>query len=444
MFRTSNPSAPRSIFKLLGSPWLLAAMFIVGILIGTYSPMVTKLIAPLGEIYIGLLKMVILPFLLVSVMVGVAKLFDVNSIKMDYFSLFATFLIMTCLTSFLGVAVTQVLQPGRQLASDSRKALGEILSTSPYSVDMEITLDSPPKPPAPSATFSDALQTVIPANIFNALNDGKTIEIMFFAMVFGISLGKSRMDEKNALKDALVSVYAICVNILDVVNMLLPFAFCALIANQVSITGLRDIFAMWSFVLVFTAICAGVICIAIAIVVFRYNGSARTAIAAMGDPLFTACATRSSISSLPSAMEAMYEKLNFDRDKVQLLLPLTMTLCRFGPMLYFGSASVFIAQLHNVDLTLNMLLWIFFMTWIAGFASAGTTGVLTISVLGTIVRPIGLPLDAALVLFIAVDPLLDVFRTAAIVIPNCAMVAILSPSDSKRDQQMMELPAPGE
>ena len=94
-------------------------------------------------------------------------------------------------------------------------------------------------------------------------------------------------------------------------------------------------------------------------------------------------------------------------------------------------ATIFVAQLYGIELGAAEYISIFIGSFLAGLASAGTTGILTITLLSLVFAPLGLPLEAALVLFITIDPLVDILRTVAIVYPNCAAVAMVCGPDKE-------------
>lgn len=427
--------APRftlpSLRKFLINPLFLLIMGLLGIWIGSTSPSLTRIITPFGNLYIELLRMVLLPFLICAIMVSIAKLFNFASVRTQVLQVVLVFFMTTTLTAMVGVISMTALNPGHSVNESSRKSLGEILNTNAYATDFEISLDQPHGKPKDDDTALEIVQSFVPGNIFNALSVGETVKILFFAIIFGASLGQLRISQRGALEDTLVSVYTMCTRIIDAVNMLLPFALCAMLAKQVADVGLDRLLAMVNFLIAFGLIAASAVWLSIGVVAYRANVSFMRAAMAMRAPLLVAISTRSSIACVPSSIAALSDDLDFSHEKTQLLLPLGMTFCRVGPILYYAVATMFIAQLHDITFTPTIFVAVVLGAWVAGLASAGTTGVLTISLLSLVFEPIGLPLDAALVLFVAVDPIADIFRTAAIVLPNCATTALLAERESE-------------
>ena len=124
---------------------------------------------------------------------------------------------------------------------------------------------------------------------------------------------------------------------------------------------------------------------------------------------------------------AMVDKLGFDKAITELLVPLGTALFRVGPVLYYCMATVFIAQLYGRDLAAADYLLILFASLIAGFSSTGMNGIVTISQTTIVCSLLGLPFEAAFVLFVAVEPICDTFRTVLLVISINALVALITP-----------------
>ncbi len=150
------------------------------------------------------------------------------------------------------------------------------------------------------------------------------------------------------------------------------------------------------------------------------------------EPAFLALATSSSLACIPSAISALTDGLGFDRQTTQLVTPLSITLCRFGSVIYFALAALFVAQLYNKDLSGEQLAIVTVLSILAGMATSGATGVLTLTMLDIVLNPLRLPLEAVLVLFIAIDPILDPFRTLGIVHTGIAATALVAKSEPQR------------
>jgi proton glutamate symport protein len=146
-----------------------------------------------------------------------------------------------------------------------------------------------------------------------------------------------------------------------------------------------------------------------------------------------ALATRSSATCIPSAIQALTQNLKASVSGTELVMPLGVTMFRFGPAFYYAICTMFIAQMYSRDLALVDYAFIVFASVLASLASAGTTGILTISLVSLVCVPLRLPFEAALVLFIAADTFVDPFRTLAIVYGNCAASVCVTGKESQTD-----------
>ncbi len=422
--RATFAAAAAAGMRYLSNPWVLFGSLLLGIYIGITDRSAASLLSPIADLYIELLKMVLIPFMISAIVMSLSRLFGSETMNRHLPRILSVFVISTAAVAILGVVSAIVLSPGENISDSSRQTLGQLINRSPYAVDLEIALDDVNAHPK-DASSETAIARLIPDNIFQALTVGDNLKILFFAIAFGVGLGSLRLRKGDGLLAPLVSVYEICTQIIGWVNLLLPLAVCAMVAKQVATVGAAQLLAMLRFTVGF-GVAATAICLlsVAAISVFSGAGLGAT-LKAIRQPVLVAIATRSSIACIPTTMSALITGLGYDRAQIELMIPLGITLFRFGPILYYAFSTVFVAQLYDVHSSLAICALIVLGSVLTGLASAGTTGVLTISLLGVIFQPLGLPLEAALALLVTIDPVIDIFRTVAIVLPNCATAAFI-------------------
>ena len=411
------------LFLLLSNPWVLLCSLVLGVYIGLDHKDIAAMVAPIADVYIELLKMVLIPFMISAIVVSLARLFGSQTMRRHVGPILTTFIVSTAAVALFGVISAVTLSPGADISTSSRQTLGELINKSPYAVDLEVALDTP-SPPPKEEDATDFFNRLIPDNIFQALTVGDNLKILFFAIAFGVGLGSLRANREDGLILALGSVYEVCRQIIVWVNLVLPLALCAMVAKQVATVGAAQILAMFRFSIGFGAVAALVCLISILVIAMRSGAGLGRTLKVLREPFLLAVATRSSITCIPAASNALVE-LGFERAQIELFVPLGITLFRFGPILYYAFSTVFVAQLYEVHVSLGGYALIFLGALLTGLASAGTTGVLTISLLGVVFQPLGLPLEAALALLVTIDPIIDIFRTVAIVLPNCAAASVI-------------------
>lgn len=419
------------IGKLLSSSWVIFASLLLGLYIGFFHKDLAAAIGPFGAIYLALLKMCLLPFLISAITVSLVKLLKTHTAASSLRRIVAVFIGGLLLCTAYAVIFGAVEGPGRNLDESSRAILGHMVDRSPYAVDLEMSLTGPVVEKKSESSTETVIRQLIPDNIFSALSSGESLKVLFFAIIFGAAVGFSSRHVGDGLSATLDTIYHACQRVIQWVNYVLPFALCALVASQIAIVGFEPLVAMVRFILSFSAAVALLLILCSIIIWVRGRVSYLQSLKALREAVLIAIGTRSSIVCIPSVIKAMEKELGFDKTMVELVVPLSITICRFGPTLYYAIATIFVAQLYGIELGTAGYTSIFIGSFLAGLASAGTTGILTITLLSLVFAPLGLPLEAALVLFITIDPLVDIVRTVAIVYPNCAVVAMVCGPDKE-------------
>jgi Na+/H+-dicarboxylate symporter len=206
-----------------------------------------------------------------------------------------------------------------------------------------------------------------------------------------------------------------------------------MISSQVGKVGVGIFMTMFDFVM--QQAIGGFLIIALGTVVIwmRSGLSLATVIRETKETLIVAVSSRSSLACIPYAQEALH-RLHFDKGGVELTVPLSFTVNRIGSIVYYAIATVFIANIYDAPLGVTGLLVVLFGSILAGLASAGTTGILTVATVAVVCDLLKLPSEAVLVLLIAVDPLMDMIRTASHVHGNVAVTAFVCDKESEHGQ----------
>lgn len=416
-------SLPRFSLQWLRSPWAIFISVALGVYIGTTQPVLAERLAPVGSLYLGLLKMCVLPILLSAIANSVGRLMQSHNARQYVQRILIVFPSSLLAVSTVAVAIAALVGPGRNLTASTLESLGVLVNQS--GIDLEISL-SGPIPQETTTELTDFMVNLVPDNIFLALSDGQTLKVLLFAMIFGVSLGLVPSTSTRALFDTLESIYKAFNQIIYWLTYLLPLGLCSLLAYQLSQIGLDVLLSMVSFVGVAIATFLLIYVFSTLVIWRRAKQPIWTVLSALKDPTVLSLATSSSLACLPAAITSLSEQLKFDSKTTELVTPLSITLCRFGSVIYFASATLFVAQLYQKALGPTEILIIVVGSILAGMATSGVTGVLTLTMLGLVLDPLKLPLDAVLVLFIAIDPLMDPFRTLSIVHTGMATTALIA------------------
>ncbi|HWI78747.1 MAG TPA: cation:dicarboxylase symporter family transporter, partial [Ramlibacter sp.] len=381
-------------------------------------------------IYVDLLKMIALPFMVSAVIFSLQRLFrdhDSGGLIARIGMVFAAFSIVVAV---LGTLTLLATRPGENLSAQTMQTFGKIVGDDLNSSDTAMNLQGVDEP-VKAVGLSDVLLGLVPSNIFAALASGDTLKALVFALLFGFAVGQVPTRVADGLTQSLETIYNSCQVLMRWLNYPLPIILFCMSAAQMAKTGIGPLQAMAQFVLSFFIASLLALALATFIIWKRSNATLGQTLTALRAPFALALATRSSATCMPSMIESLADQLGFARSRVELMVPLSVSLLRVGPVIYYVAATMFIAQLYGKALGPADLAIVMSASILAGFASAGMTGLLTVSLVGLTCRYLGLPFEAVFILFLAVDPICDMLRTLVLVIGNNAAVSLICPRPLK-------------
>ncbi|MFK8253803.1 dicarboxylate/amino acid:cation symporter [Ancylobacter terrae] len=443
------PRAPllsgAGIARFLQSPLAVVLFICGGVVCGIYAPTLARLLAPIGQTYIGLLKMVVLPFIVSSIIFSIRALIrDPESARYLYRVVLAILVV-----SFAAVAVagslSLALKPGEITDPQARIEFGRVLNRdNTLATDLQMTLAEPAvtvQPPGPLVKIVE----LVPSNIFGALAAGDTIKVLLFSLLFGLAVGRVPYSVSNSFAEGLDTVYRACIILTRWFNVLLPFASFAMIAEQTASIGVQPLRLMIHFLVVMGLATLVFMAASVAIVSARSGRPLGTTFKAHQTTFMMAIATRSSVACIPSIIDLLSWRLRFSRVVVELLVPLQTALLRAGPIMLYVAGTLFIAQLYGRTLSASDLVLLGFSAVLLGLTTAGMSGVVVLSQMSVLCGYFGLPFEAAFVLFIAVDAVSDTFRTLTLVSTIAAATAAIAPQAEEQDHHVEDrhfAPAP--
>lgn len=417
------------ISRILLNPLLLLVVLVAAVLTGIYEPEFAKGLTPIGGYYLSLLKMIVLPYLFVTITSGVARMASDPRASEYIARMVVVFPLAMMLAAAVALTCSILLPPGGQVDGAALSALGGIVSggsDAAGSTHLEVALMTEDVA-VEAAHPLDILARFIPENIFAALSAGDSLKTVIFCIVFGAALARHMDAGTRSLLDVFRVVQGACTQVIRWLNMLLPFALFAMISAQVAQVGLGPLLSLGRFIEV-QALSGGILILLSALALsVRARITPVAAIGKLGDTIIMAISTRSSLACIPTAVREMTEKLRFDPAGIDLILPLGITMCRVATVSYLLIGTIFIAEVYAVEIDAYGYAVIFFASIAAGLAASGATGAMAVVLISLVAEPMNLPVEAAIVLFIAVDPIIDVVRTTVLVYGNCALAALILP-----------------
>ncbi|MDR2500459.1 MAG: cation:dicarboxylase symporter family transporter [Treponema sp.] len=438
--------------SVLKHPVTILAGVAAGVLIGLFNARISALlgvgdfaqgIAIPGQLYLFYLQMTVIPIIITAISSSLGRLMRNKSSSGLIRRIVLVFFACMILMALLGMGIGVIGKPGGGLDDQTRSLLANLIAKSDkagISGALEIDLSSGAETSglAVRPSLGNFFRDMIPSNIFQALTSGSTMAIVFFSIIFGVAIGLLKEESASMLISLFAAVFEAFQKLINWSLYLLPFGLVCLMAGQIAAVGPQIFMAMSKFIILYGVGTAIVFVIA-SVVMWARSGIANPlrVFSYLFEPILLAFATRNSMATLPSAITCLDKKMRFNHTAVSLTLPLGMTLGRFGNIFYFAVATFFVAQIYNAQLELMHYALIFLGVVFGGTATAGASGIVTLSMLSIVLNPLSLPLEAVLVIFMAIDPIIDPFRTFLIVYVNMAAAALVSKrdEDGKQDDE---------
>ena len=388
-------------FKRLSlTTWIFIALVlgvIAGVALQGAPDIADTYIKPFGTIFLNLIKMIVVPLVLFSIIAGVVSLDDVKKVGAIGGKTILFYLVTTAFAVTLGLVFANVMNVGA----------GYVMDTG----DLSYEATDPP-------SFIDTIVNIFPSNFFQPMADATMLQVIVIAVVFGfgmIAAGKKAkpvIDICNALSD-------VCIAIMRGIILVAPFGvfglICPVIANN-GIDVLRPL--LWLIVVAYVAMICQIALVYSGIIKVFARMSPLKFLRGEMPVMGFAFASASSVGTLPINMECT-EKMGVSKEVTSFVLPLGATINMDGTAIYQGVCAIFIAQVFGIDLTLGQQFTIVMTAVLASIGTAGVPGSGMI-MLAMVLQSVGLPVEGV-ALVAGVDRILDMMRTTVNVTGDAAV-----------------------
>ena len=388
------------------------------------SEFIKDYIKPFGTIFINLLKLIAVPLILASLIKGVSDLKDISKLSQMGGRTILTYLITTLTAVTIGLILVNVIQPGKTISVETRNELVEAYSTNTQEKQAAAAKQKEAGP-------LNALVEMVPSNIFLAASNNRNmLQVIFFALFFGIGMILLPRKKIKPVKKFFDSFNNIILKLIDLIMLAAPYGVFALLAALVVEAPSLELFqALALYAITLLLGLAAMIVVYIMIVRVFTKKKVDFFMKGIAPAQLLAFSTSSSAATLPVTMECVEENLGVDEEVASFVLPIGATINMDGTSVYQGVAAVFIAQAFGLDLSLSAQLGIVFT---ATLASIGTAAVPSagIVMLVIVLAQAGIP-EAGLALIFAIDRPLDMCRTIVNVTGDAAVSMIVGKSIGK-------------
>lgn len=406
------------------SGWVILLSVAAGVALALSNPEYAKAMSFLVDIYISLLMMIAVPFMVSALIFNLSQLMHSND-SSRVFGLAVRLIVLAKVgAALLAVVVAVAVGPGRDLSTTTLDTLGQLVGEDLNGGDkIEMALFGP-LPPVETMSLRDVMLSIVPNNVFAALSRGETLKVLIFSLLFGLVVGRLPEMYAQPLNDALRGVYQGCLKLTIWFNYALPVVLLAMVANLVATSGVGPLRGMLGFLVALGGACLLIVAVSVLLIRWVSGASLRKVLQSQRESYMLAVATRSSPACMPLMIDGLVKQLGLPAPRIELMVPLGVSLLRLAPVLYYAIAVLFIAQMFGRPLAVPEYTLIAFGAILASFAATGLAGLAGIALIGVICSYIGLPFGALLVLFVTIEPITETFGTLANVAAVNAFAAL--------------------
>ncbi|MBX7094980.1 MAG: cation:dicarboxylase symporter family transporter [Flavobacteriales bacterium] len=395
--------------------WIMFSM-VAGIEVGVDIPDQAVELDRLSKIFLNLIKTVIAPLLLSTLVVGIAGHSNMKQVGRMGLKSLLYFELVTTVALFIGLGAINLTNAGKGLdpevtASIASKTSAKAEKLLSQNVDHDVIVD------------------IFPQNIAKSIAENQVLQIVVFAILFAIALFMVKDEgKKNTMLHFMESLSEVMFKFTHIVMYVAPFAVFGALASTVGKSGIEVLGVLINLVLtLYGALLVFVGGVLVPVMVF-FKVPVKAFFKAVWEPVSIAFATSTSEAALPKAMENM-EKFGVSRKVVAFVLPTGYSFNLDGTTLYLSLASVFVAQLSGLDMSFGEQVYMCLILMLTSKGVAGVRGASFIILVST-VQSLGIDPQKAFII-LAVDALMDMARTAVNVIGNCLAAVVIARSEGE-------------
>lgn len=370
-----------------------------------------------GQVFINLLRLMVVPLVFVSIVCGVSNLSDSAAIGRLGGKAVGLYMLTTAVAITLALIAAVLVQPGAGVT-----------------LDADVGFDAREAP-----AFKQVLLDIFPSNPIASMAEGNMLQIIFVAILVGLAMTRAG-DAGARLKQTFENLNEVIMHMVMMLIWFAPYGVFCLMAELFATLGLSEIGRLLSYF--FTV--AGVLVLHLLVtypVMLMVLGrlDVRQFFRQMREPMMVAFSTSSSSATLPVTLRTVQQNLGVSREVASFSIPLGATINMDGTAIMQGVATVFIAQTYGVDMAMSDYVMVIATATLASIGTAGVPGVGLI-MLTMVLAQVNLPVEG-IGLIIGIDRLLDMMRTAVNIAGDATVACVVARSEGKLDQSVFDAPA---
>ena len=383
----------------------------LGVLFGIFFPELALQQKVIGSAFIAFLKMLVVPLVFASIYTAILGLGSLEHLKTIGGRTIGLYVLTTALAVILAIVAMNIFAIGVPVSSEGLE-FAKASTIAPFS-------------------FQTMILSFIPTNVFGALSNGKMMQIIVFAILFGVASLYLKKEEQAAMNQFFTAVSNVMLKMAEWVILMTPIGVFSLISYVIAEQGIDVILGLWSYILVVVGVILvhGFVTLP-AVLAFFGRVNPYSYLADVREAPIMAFSTASSAATLPVSMRVVEELGEVDHKTASFVLPLGATVSMDGTAAYLTIAVLYIANLAGVDLSFGdqVLLGITVVALSVGVAALPSASLVMMVV---ILNQIGLPVEY-IALIVAVDRILDMCRTSLNVTSDLVVTKIVDQYEKKR------------
>ena len=405
---TQSPRFPH--LRLTPGTQIFLAL-VLGIAAGHFIGEPAKLLQPLGDIFMALIRMCVIPVVFVSLVCGITSLSDLAAMRRIAWKSIAIYALLMSTTAVLAMSVAGLFEIGKGFDL-------------PLTVDASMLVEP--------TSLKAALMSAIPSNPFKSFADGALLPTIVFAIFFGLAINLSG-ERGEPVRSFFESLSAVVFKLIGMVLKLAPVGVFGLMAYVTADHGFSALGHLGSLVAVNYAVLAVVMIVMCSVLLGAFGLNPLPFLRKMLPVQLFAYSSASSAATLPLNMETCQTRLGVDGRIASFVLPLGSTINMAGLASYLGTVAIFASNAYGVELTTGQMVMVVVTTTLASIGAAGIPGA-GLVVMSLVLASVGLPLEVIAVIA-AVDRLIDMCCTSANVTGDTVTAVVVARAEGALDME---------
>ncbi|AJJ00889.1 dicarboxylate symporter family protein [Yersinia pseudotuberculosis] len=409
--------------------WQILIALVLGILVGAVLHnqiesrewLVSNILSPAGDIFIRLIKMIVVPIVISTLIVGIAGVGDVKKLGRIGLKTIIYFEVITTIAIIIGITLANVFQPGVGIDMSALT----VVDISQYEKTTEQVQSG-------SHSLVSTILSLIPANVFASMAKGDMLPIIFFSVLFGLGLSSLPKETKEPLLNVFKAVSESMFKVTHMIMRYAPIGVFGLISVTVANFGFASLIPLAKLVILVYAAILFFALVILGTVARLCKLRIWILIRILKDELILAYSTASSETVLPRIIEKM-EAYGAPKAITSFVVPTGYSFNLDGSTLYQSIAAIFIAQLYGIELSIGQEIILVLTLMVTSKGIAGVPGVSFVVLLATL-GSVGIPLEG-LAFIAGVDRILDMARTALNVVGNALAVLVIAKWENQFDDK---------